>query len=109
MKISERSHQFEPTGIYGLQVDVILNIVHRFEQCFDRIVNVADCSYKDMKILERVHHFNTIHSEFFITSIGKFDDSIEKSFILKLFFSFLSILILVYSRRFIHRIPLSSF
>lgn len=55
----------EPTGIYGIKVDFILNIVHRFEQCFDRIVNVADWSYKDMKILERVHQFNTIHSDFF--------------------------------------------
>lgn len=55
----------EPTGIYGIQVDFILNIVHRFEQCFDRIVNVADWSYKDMKILERVHQFNTILSDFF--------------------------------------------
>lgn len=67
----------EPTGIYGIKVDFILNIVHRFEQCFDRIVNVADWSYKDMKILERVHQFNTIHSDFFITSMCKFDDSID--------------------------------
>lgn len=67
----------EPTGIYEIQVDYILNIVHRFEQCFDRIVNVADWSYKDMKILERIHQFNTIHSDFFITSICKFDDSID--------------------------------
>lgn len=45
----------ECAGIYGLEVGVILNIIQRFGQFFDKIVNFANESYKDIKFFERVH------------------------------------------------------